>query len=215
MKQLIAIIIFIIPVTLCHAQTFAEWFQQKKTQKKYLIEQITAFQMYLGYVQKGYSIAHKGLATISNIKKGDFNLHRDFFGSLKTINPKIRNYSKIADIVTFQVKIVKVYKDTYKQVQGTHLFNSGEAEYFFKVFTNLFSDCTDVIDELIAVTTDGELVMKDNERLKLIDALYINMQDNYTFAKSFGEEAKLLAVQRMKEKNDVQTVRTLNGVKNK
>lgn len=61
MKKLIAIITLTIFVTVCNAQTFAEWFKQKETQKKYLIQQIVAFQMYLGYVQKGYSIAQKGL----------------------------------------------------------------------------------------------------------------------------------------------------------
>lgn len=214
MKKLIAIILLTISVTVCKAQTFAEWFKQKETQKKYLIQQIAAFQMYLGYVQKGYSIAQKGLTTISNIKKGDFNLHRDFFGSLKTLNPKIRNYAKVADIVLFQIKIVQVYKDTYKQVQATHLFNAGEVEYVFEVFTNLLSHCTDVIDELITVTTDGKLEMKDDERLKLIDALYTSMQDKYAFAQSFAGETKLLTVQRMKEKNDAQMGSTLNGIKN-
>lgn len=215
MKKLITIIILTMSVTVCKAQTFDEWFRQKKTQKKYLIQQISAFQIYLGYVQKGYSIAQKGLSTISNIKKSDFNLHRDFFGSLKSMNPKIRNYTKVADIIAFQIKIVQVYKATYKQVQSSALFNAQEVNYIFKVFTNLLSDCADVIDALITVTTDHELEMKDDERLKRIDALYISMQDNYTFAQSFGEEAKLLAIQRLKEKNDVQTSRTLNGIKNK
>ncbi len=106
MKKLIAIITLTISVTVCKAQTFAEWFKQKETQKRYLIQQIAAFQAYLGYVQKGFSIAQKGLSTISNIKKGDFNLHKDFFASLKSINPKIRNYAKVADIVRFQLQIV-------------------------------------------------------------------------------------------------------------
>lgn len=110
---------------------------------------------------------------------------------------------------------MQVYKDTYKQVQGTHLFNAGEVNYIFKVFTNLLSDCADVIEELITVTTDGELEMKDDERLKRVDALYSNMQDNHTFAQSFAGEIKLLTVQRMKEKNDVQTSQLLIGIKNK
>lgn len=214
MKTFIAIIILVISVTECCAQTFAEWFKQKTTQKKYLIQQIAAFQMYLGHVQDGYSIAQKGISAISNIKKGDFNLHRNFFGSLKSINPTIRNFTKVADISAFQIAIIKIYKNTYKQVQASQLFNAGEVDYIFKVFTNLLSDCTNIIGEMINVTTDGELVMKDDERLNRIDALYSSMQDNYTFAQSFSGETKLLTVQRMKEKNDVLTGRTLNGIKN-
>jgi predicted lactoylglutathione lyase len=214
MKKLITVIILIIFVKVCNAQTFAEWFKQKTTQKKYLIQQIAAFQMYLGYVQKGYSIAQTGLSTISNIKKGDFNLHRDFFSSLKSINPRIRNYAKVADIIAFQINIMKIYKDTYRQVQTSLLFDAGEADYILKVFTNLLSNCTEIIDDLINVTTDGELEMKDDERLRRIEALYRSMQDNYTFAQSFSGETKLLTGQRMKEKNNVQSSRTLNGIKN-
>lgn len=214
MKTFITIIMLTVCVKVCKAQTFAEWFQQKKTQKKYLIEQIAAFKIYIGYVQKGYSIAQKGLSTISNIKKGDFNLHKDFFSSLKIINPAIRNYAKVTDIIALQIKTVKVYKDTYRQVQSSNLFNSAEVEYVFKVFASLLSDCTDVIDALITVTAKGELEMKDDGRLKRIDALYSSMQDNYTFAQSFSAETKLLTVQRMKEKNDVQTIRLITGSKN-
>lgn len=215
MKKLITIIILTICVKACKAQTFAEWFQQKKTQKKYLIEQIAAFKIYICYVQKGYSITEKGLSTISNIKNGDFNLHKDFFSSLKSINPTIRNYAKVAGIIAFQIKTVKVYKDTYRQVQSSNLFNSDEVHYVFKAFTSLLSDCTDVIDALITVATNGELEMKDDERLKRIDSLYSLMQDNCTFAQSFSVETKFLTVQRMKEKNGIQTIRLLTGIKNK
>lgn len=215
MKHTMIILLLVSAGNFCKAQTFEEWFKQKETQKKYLIQQIAALQVYSGYVQKGYSIAQKGLTTISNIKKGDFSLHRDFFGSLKSINPKISNYAKAADIIALQLEIVQVYKATYKQVQASHLFNAGEVDYTFRVFTNLLSDCADNIDELISVITDGKLEMKDDERLSRIDALYSSMQDKYTFAQRFGEEAKLLAVQRLKEKNDVQTIRTVSGIKNK
>lgn len=215
MKNLITIIALTVSVTACKAQTFDEWFRQKKTQKKYLIQQIAALQVYLGYVQKGYSLAEKGLTTISNIRQGDFNLHKEFFSSLKSINPKIRNYTEVADLIVLQIQTVQVYKHAYKQVRNSNMFNTGEVNYIFKIFTNLLSDCADIVDELITVTTNKDLKMKDDERLKRIDALYSSMQDNYSFAQSFAEEVKLLAVQRMKEKNDVQTSRLLFGVKNK
>ena len=77
------------------SQTTAEWTQQKKTQIKYLVQQIIAFQTYLIYVKKGYDIAHKGITTVQNIKNGEWNLHKDFFGSLKMVNPSIEKYAKV------------------------------------------------------------------------------------------------------------------------
>ena len=94
----ILMILLVLTVPCVHAQTFQEWTQQKKTQIKYLVQQIAAFQVYIGYVEKGYSIAKKGLNAISNIKHGDFSMHNDYFNSLKIVNPKIKKYWKVADI---------------------------------------------------------------------------------------------------------------------
>src|SRR5258706_14560273 len=86
-----------------HAQTAEEWTQQKKTQIKYLLQQIAANKVYIDYLEKGYSIARNGLQTIQNIKKGDFNLHFNFFDSLKKVNPKIKGWAKVADIIAYQL----------------------------------------------------------------------------------------------------------------
>src|SRR5438093_6658250 len=126
-KLLIILILSTVVMKDCAAQTFSEWFEQKETQKKYLIEQIAALQTYLGYVQKGYSIAQKGLTTISNIKNGEFNLHTDYFNSLRSVNPNIKSCAKVADIIAMQLRIVQAYKNTYRQVREWNVFNSGEA----------------------------------------------------------------------------------------
>lgn len=211
---MIILILFATLSTGTKAQTFAEWFRQSSTQKKYLLQQIAALQVYIGYVQKGYSIAGQGLNTISDIKNGEFNLHKDYFNSLKTVNPKIKNYSKVADIIGLQVNIIKVYKEASKQVKQSSLFNAGEISYINGVFERLLDDCTKAIDALITVTTSGELEMKDDGRLKRIDALYTDMQDKYTFVQGFSNEAKLLATSRSREQNDIQTIRSIKGIKN-
>src|SRR3954469_16187075 len=99
---------FIISLLLAFAgqsqgQTFSEWFRQKKTQKKYLIEQIAALQVYTGYLEKGYSIVIEGLSQISNIKHSDFDLHADYFSSLKYINPSIKNYKVAYAIIDMKL----------------------------------------------------------------------------------------------------------------
>ena len=214
MKKTVSIIVILLSFKVSSAQTFDEWFKQNNTQKKYLIQQIAAFKIYLGYVQKGYSIAKKGLNTIENIKKGDFNLHSDFFGSLQSVNPAIRKYSKVADIIALQVKIIQTYKSTYKYVQSISLYTPSEVDFIYKSFTNLISGSTNDINELISVITANELEMKDDERLERIDAIYNSIQDKYAFAQNFGDEAKVLAVQRTKEKNNIETGRRLYGIKN-
>lgn len=195
------------------AQTFAEWFKQKKTQIKYLGQQIASLQVYAGYLEKGYHIAQTGLTTIGDIKNGEFNLHQDYFGSLKSVNPSIANDARIAAIIAMQVSIVQQYKKCYKQVQQSNLFNSNEVNYIYTVFTNLLGDCTNDLTELISVTTTGQLQLSDDERLRRIDGLYKEMQDKYSFAQSFSDETGIMIVARMKDSNDANTLNYLYHLK--
>lgn len=214
MKKLFFLLFIALLSVSVKAQTFAEWFQQKKTQKKYLLQQIAGLQLYIGYAQKGYSIAQDGLNVIGDIKHGELNLHNDYFNSLKTVNPTISKYSKVGDIVAVQLKIIKVYKNAYSLVKQSKGFNTGEIQYIYEVFKRLTHDCAGTIEQLTMVIITDQLEMKDDERLKRIDALYNDMQDKYTFAQSFAGEAKFLAASRLREQNDIQTSRALNGIKN-
>ena len=213
-KMILLLILFISFGKSLQAQTFAEWFQQKKTQKKYLIQQIAALQVYIEYAQKGYRIAKEGLNTISGFTKGEFNLHTDYFNSLKTVNPEIKKYAKVAEIIAMQVKIIQNCNKANSQLRNSDAISVDELQYIGEVFSNLLDDCDKVLDELIAVTTDGKLEMKDNERIERIDKLYLDMQDKFTFSISFSNEAKTLAVSRLKDKDDIKTMRDLQGIKN-
>jgi hypothetical protein len=196
-----------------NAQTADEWFNQKSTQKKYLLQQIAALKVYLGYAKKGYTIVTSGVNTIRNIKNGDLNLHRDFFNRLKNVNPSIRKYAKVADIIAYQVKIIKQTKITIQQIRETKQFTEAELGHCKQVFNNLLDECTKTVEELILVTTSGKLEMKDDERLKRIDGLYANVQDKYSFACSFSEDMGLLAVQRLGEQMEINRSKLINGIK--
>lgn len=191
----------------------AQVFNQNATQKQYLLQQIAALKVYAGYLQKGYSIAKHGLSTISDIKKGDLRLHTGYFDSLKVVNPSIRNYGKVAGIMALQRNILKRQKTAIGQVQQSKAFTATELDYVSGVFSKLLADCGQTIDELTAVTTNGNLQMKDDERLKRIDALYANMQRRYTFVQAFAGDAQTLAASRLYEQQDIENSRAINGIK--
>lgn len=195
------------------AQTADEWLNQKSTQKKYLIQQIAALQVYIGYAKKGYNIVSGGLNTIRDIKKGDLNIHNTFFNSLKAVNPKIANYQKVPYIISYQLRIIKQVKETITYIRETKQFTPEEIEYNRKVFDFLLQECVENITELVAIITSGELEMKDNERLTRIDRLYADMQDKYTFCTVMSEDMALLAAQRMGEYWDIQKSKIINGIK--
>jgi hypothetical protein len=196
-----------------HAQTYDEWFRQKKTQIQYLLDQIAANEIYIGYAEKGYKIAQDGLTAIGDIKTGEFNLHLDFFNSLKSINPAIKNYVRIADIMQRQLQIISIYKNSYKSIRASGQFTPKEINYFYSVFTKLLGETTAGMDELLQLITANQYAMKDDERMKRIDDLYTDMESKYGFAKSFSNEAQLLSLQRINEKSEAEISQSLYNIK--
>jgi hypothetical protein len=194
------------------SQTAAEWTQQKKTQRKYLLQQIVALQTYIGYVKKGYDIAHKGLSTVQNFMNGEWKLHKDFFGSLSVVNPSIKKYAKVADVIAMQVRMIKQARSLIQQSRHRGLLNLEEIDYVVKICDHLISECLKNMDELIAVITSGELEMKDDERIKRIETIYTTMQDKSVFLLSFGNSVTMLSKQRLHEMLEVELSKKLNGL---
>jgi hypothetical protein len=214
MKKIIITLAFVAlwlsPLT---AQTASEWFNQQSTQKKYLLQQIAALQVYISYAKKGYNIVSSGLNSIRDIKKGDLNIHNTFFNSLKAVNQKIARYQKVADIISYQLRIIKQVKQTIAYIRESNQFTPEEIEYNKKVFDFLLLECIESINQLVFIITPGELEMRDNERLISIDKLYADMQDKYTFCSVMSEDMALLAAQRMGEYAEIQKSKIINGIK--
>jgi hypothetical protein len=213
MKKIIIIAALLCFAESLSAQTLAEWFTQKATQKKYLLQQIAALQVYIGYVSKGYSIAKKGLNTIQDIKNGDLNLHSKYFTSLVTVNPKIRRYSKVADIIALEIDIARQTSKTIKDCRNSNQLTSSELAYLQTVVDRLLDDCAKCLDALFSLITNGQLSMKDDERIAAIDKLYEDMADKQIFIRSFSNTSRGLCVQRETERRDIIISKKLNELK--
>ncbi len=204
MKKLLLLLLFTILVT--------GDIQAQGKQRKVLLQQIAALKVYIDAAQKGYSIAQKGLNTIGDLKRGEFKLHTDYLNSLKKVNPKIKNYSRVFEVIGLQLKLMKSCHRTYSNLKESDLFHGSELDYIKRVFGRLMDNCNDTLDELITVITDGQLEMKDDERMERIDRLYYTMMDNYSFLQSFNNQAKLLHLSRVKENNEAQNSQVLYGI---
>ena len=212
MRTVILMIAFSMFNTGVFAQTLEEWTQQKQTQIKYLLNQVAANKVYIEYLQKGYSIANKGLSTIGQIKNGEFTLHQDFFNALLSINPAIKNWSKVAGIVAIQVQIIKQVNKGFNRIKELDQLTPDELDYCSTIIQNLFNDCEEIIRELLIIIADGNLEMKDDERIRRIDQLYLSMQSNFTFCTKLNNQMHMLSVQRIHERAAIHLDKTLNAV---
>lgn len=194
------------------AQTWDEWFEQRKTQRKYLVDQIAALKVYAGYLQKGYEVAGNGLTFINAIKNGDFDQHNGFFHSLGLVNPAIRNSSVVADIISMQRHIVKLASDMIDLVNECKQFTGPEIVHFKKVIDRLLDDCFGGLAELLTVITNGELEMRDDERMQRIEKIRREMEERSRFCRTYAEDARRLAIQRLAEGMEVERSRKLFGL---
>lgn len=186
--------------------------QGQAKQRKELLLQITALQVYLDNARKGYSAVSKGLNFIGNAKKVELSLHNDYFISLLKINPKISNYYKTAEILSVQLKIMKICKGTCSDLKANDLFHGSELEHIERAFEALLENCSETLDQLLAVTTDARLELRDDQRISRIDALYKNMLEDYDFCLSFSRQARLLSLSRSREKTDMEHTTAIYGL---
>jgi len=201
--------IAVLLVALC---VFNQSMSGQAKQRKELILQIAALQVYIDYAKKGYSAVSKGLNFIGDARKGELNLHGDYFTSLLKINPKVRSYYKTAEIISMQFKIMKLYRKTLADLKTADLFHGNELDYIERSFEKLLWSCNQTLDRLLVITTDAELELKDDQRLERIDLLHKTMLEDYNFCLSFSNEARLLSISRTADKEDSKGLSELYGL---
>lgn len=178
------------------------------------VEKLAQFKQILSDMKKGYQILEGGYNTIKDISEGNFSLHKAFLDGLMKVSPTVRNYKRIADIINYQVILVREYRNAYDKFRRDNNFNEEELAYLGRVYDNLFRESLRNLDELMAVVTAGKMRMSDDERLQAIDRIYSDMQDKIQFLRHFNNNTTVLAVQRAKEKNDAETIRKVYGLNN-
>lgn len=176
------------------------------------VEKLTQLKNILTELKSGYEIVSNGYTTIKNISEGNFNLHDIFLKSLLEVSPAVKNYVRIKDIIDAQLSIVREYKNALKQLKGSGEFSLDEINYSEKVYTNLFNHSLDNLQKMIMVITAGKLRMSDDERVSSIDAVWNEVSQQLTFLRHFNNQARILCLQRAKEKNDLSTMNQLYDV---
>ncbi len=137
-----------------------------------MTEQIAKLELYLQEAKKGYSIVQTGLNTISQIKKGDLDLHSLFFSSLTTVNPAIKNWGKVADIIAMEAQIFIGCAATFTKLVQTNAFTAQDIQYITAVYSNIKGLSSRDVDELTKLVTDGNWQMSDDDRMSRIDQLF-------------------------------------------
>ena len=178
------------------------------------VEKLAQFKQILSDMKKGYKILNGGYNTIKDLSEGNFSLHKTFLDALMEVSPTVKNYKRVADIINYQVILVKEYKSSFNRFKRDNNFNQQELAYLGRVYENLFKQSLNNLDDLGTIITANKLRMSDDERLEAIDKIFTDMQDKLLFLRHFNNNTTVLAVQRAKERNDANTMRLVYGINN-
>ncbi len=172
------------------------------------IEKLSQFKKILSDMKKGYNMLSGGYKTVKDMSEGNFSLHKTFLDALMQVSPVVKNYKRVGDIVEYQVTLIKESRKGIDRILTNESFSSNEIQYFEKVYSNLSKESLRNIEELTSIITADTFRMSDDERLEAIDKIYADMQQKVLFLRDFNGSASVLALQRSKELNDAQTVRS-------
>lgn len=176
------------------AQTWNEFFRQKRTQEKYLLQQLAQLKVYASSLNKGYRLVSGGLQTIKGLTSGELALHEAFFGSLALVSPVVKNHVKVAEVLSMQVGISRalgaiVAKD----------LEPGRLAWLGLVRDGVLEDCGRDLDELLLVLGAGGAEMGDSERLRRLNSVHAKMLDKYQLVMGLYRQVKGLEQAKSRE----------------
>lgn len=193
-------LLFTAPV---YAQTWKEWMRQKRTQERYLWQQLAYLRLYADQAWKGYRLVDGGLETVRKFTSGEFSLHGAFISALSTVSPWVRNDVRLAEILQYQLEIAAGFREL---MNNSALSGGTNLAYYRQVREGLMSECSADLEELLEVVLSSGLEMNDAQRLGRLKKIHGVMAEKASFVRWFCAEAALLSQGEKKELLDLENL---------
>ncbi|KYG79331.1 hypothetical protein AWW67_13230 [Roseivirga seohaensis] len=204
---LLMLMVFAAPV---FAQNTNEWIRQKKTQKRYLIEQIIGLYIQASRVKKGYDIMRKGWNTVEQITDEDYGQHSDFFAALNTVSPAIKKDYRVLKTIQLQSWILKNSGKVYRQLQDQGQLQASTLLYTDKLLRGILSQSNGLIDELLQVLSNDRLELDDAERMERLENIYQSTMRLFVLQNDFTRQVLGYSQSLIKTKENLQRLKYLN-----
>jgi hypothetical protein len=178
------------------AQTFSEWFRQRKTQIEYYTKQIAGLKVYNDLLLQGYDIVRDGLQIVGDIKNGEFNLHNKYSSSKRTVNAYL-----VSD------RVQTLYDAILKQCGAVNKLSSSlpayQHQYVSGVSNELQLKAGKAYHDYLELTSDDVYTLGDADRRERIGECMQELENQYAFVLRFRSHAQKMLLQQLKENNDV------------
>ncbi|WP_316757581.1 hypothetical protein [Pedobacter aquatilis] len=184
------------------AQTLSEWVAQKKTQERYLLEQIAALQLYGSYVKKGYQLVSGGVNMVRDLSKGELDVHQLFFSSLSKVNPVVRSSAKVTEIIALELKTRQLLSAS-RRVE----LSSAARQNVEVVAEGLGNESLKGLEEMLSIVLTGHVELSDAKRLERLNTLYEGFKERHVLARQLAAEVSGMVRLKAAEESEVDKLR--------
>jgi len=175
-------------------------------------EKLNQLKKILQNMYEGYRVISQGYNKVKDITSGNYKLHQVFLDGLMAVSPQVRNYYKVGEIISMQQSLISEYKHAYAGFKQGGWFNEREIGYMGSVYKDLFDRSVKNLDELMMVITASKLRMSDDERLKAIDRIHVEVTGKLNFLRDFNNQTGVLQAQRLREQQSIDRMKALHDL---
>lgn len=140
------------------------------------------------------------------------DLYSEYYNELWEVKNIITDYDKIRDITEKQVMLVAEYKQAWNTIQQDKHFTADELSYMAQAYSGILDATVQNVDQLLDVVTAFTTQMSDAARLKIIDGVAKQVDENYDDLHRFNNQNALLSLSRAKDENDAMMVKWMYGL---
>ena len=140
------------------------------------------------------------------------DLYSGYYQELWQIKTAFSTYTKVADMVARQARLVSDYKRATTAIARDPHFSAAELGSIFNVYDGILNESVKNVQQLFLVINAFATQMDDASRLRIIDETNDRIDKNYNDLYQFTQDNILLSLQRAKSEQDLQTIRALYGI---
>ncbi|NLR67911.1 TerB family tellurite resistance protein [Chitinophaga varians] len=178
------------------------------------IEKLSQFKRILQDMYQGYKLLTEGYDKVKNIASGNYKLHEAFLDALYQVSPEVKKYHKVAEIIQYQIQLSKQYKDAMKDFRSNSGFSINELDFLDNMYSNISKASLKNLEDLLAILTPNTIRASDEERLKVIDAIHVEMLEKVDFFKKFTSSSIIMELQKRKEASEIKAIGSLYDQRN-
>lgn len=153
------------------------------------------------------------LSEISNWTQRQKNLYARYFDELGQVKRTIATYQRVRGIIVRQVQLVQESKRAYRLATRDKNFTLQELDAMLEVHSGILLESIKNIDRVQLAISAFALQLSDAKRLALINDASDRMEQDFADLRQFNQENIKISLQRAKEKNDIEVVKKLYGIR--